>query len=603
MVRDNDSRHWEVKKEIPEKMLAAAVRAAGMVIPESIHPKRPPQPKSLGYIALMFLICLTAGGRDQSYSGPSSAPPAYPEAPRLPRTPRRPTRPRAAARSYYVDCSAASNGAATESSPWNTLAMVSATTFEPGDRIFFHRGTTCSGILEPLGSGTTRSPIVIDAYGTGPQPIIDGGMNTAAVQLIGQQGWEINNLEIVGGNYYGVNIAGTAPNTAYTHFRLTNLNIHGAHHTAAGNDSGEVFITIGNAGETINDILIDGVTAHDSPVYNGIYIDAGVFATSTSPALLGNNITIQNSSVYNVSAIGMTLFVVTNGLMQNNVVHNSGQCPPNPGCGGGTGGLMDLYCHTCIIQNNESYDIQDYSLWDGGDYDIDVWNTNNTVQYNYGHDSIGYCVSVFSADNVVSTDNIIRYNVCSNNGRLANSPDPGEIFMNTNGAAISGTLDGVQVYNNTFYWNPATPGPAFNTVNANFSGTNPNFFKNNIIYSTVPYLVQTTSDFVLDNNIYWTAGVAPDWNFNGVDYTRFASYQSASGQDAHSLYTDPMLNTPSYHSPGRPTSALTLLPGSPAIGAGADVCSGIAGACSMGTQDFWSNPLPDGSGYNIGAWQ
>jgi hypothetical protein len=32
----------------------------------------------------------------------------------------------------------------------------------------------------------------------------------------------------------------------------------------------------------------------------------------------------------------------------------------------------------------------------------------------------------------------------------ANSPDPGEIFMNTNGAAISGTLDGVQVYDNTY---------------------------------------------------------------------------------------------------------------------------------------------------------
>jgi hypothetical protein len=130
---------------------------------------------------------------------------------------------------------------------------------------------------------------VIDAYGAGPQPIIDGGMNTAAVQLIGQQGWEIDNLEVVGGNYYGVNIAGTAPNTAYTHFRLTNLNIHGAHHTAATNDSGEVFITIGNAGETINDIVIDGVTAHDSQVFNGIFIDAGVFPTSTSPEMLGNN--------------------------------------------------------------------------------------------------------------------------------------------------------------------------------------------------------------------------------------------------------------------------------------------------------------------------
>jgi hypothetical protein len=264
---------------------------------------------------------------------------------------------------------------------------------------------------------------------------------------------------------------------------------------------------------------------------------------------------------------------------------------------------MDLYCHTCVIQNNESYDIQDYSMWDGGDYDIDVWNTNNIVQYNYGHDSIGYCVSVFSADNVVSTDNIIRYNVCSNNARLANSPDSGEIFMNTNGAAISGTLDGVQVYNNTFYWNPATPGPAFNTVNANFSGTNSNFFKNNIIYSTVPYLIQTTSDFALDNNIYWTVGAAPDWSLNGVDYTSFASYQSASGQDAHSLFTDPMLNTPSYHSVDRPTAAFTLLPGSAAIGAGTDVCSGIVGTCSMGDQDFWGNPLPTDSGYNIGAWQ
>jgi hypothetical protein len=192
-------------------------------------------------------------------------------------------------------------------------------------------------------------------------------------------------------------------------------------------------------------------------------------------------------------------------------------------------------------------------LWDGGDYDIDVWNNDNTVQYNYGHDSIGYCVSVFSAYGVVSANNIIRYNVCSNNARLANSPDSGEIFMNTNGAATSGTLDGVQVYNNTFYWNPATPGPAFNTVNADFSGTNPNLFKNNIIYSTVPNLIETTSDFALDNNIYWTAGGAPDWNLNGADYKDLASYQAATGQDAHSLFTDPMLNTRRITvRPGRP---------------------------------------------------
>ncbi len=480
--------------------------------------------------------------------------------------------------------------------------MISTTTFNPGDQILFNRGTTCSGVLAPLGSGTTASPIVIDAYGTGPQPIIDGGMNTTAVGLYGVEGYEINNLEIVGGNQYGIYIVGTAPNTTYTHYRLTNLNVHGAHYVSTANsDSDEILIAIGNEGENFDDIVLDGVSAHDSAVFNGIEIDVGT-PFNTNPPVFGNNVTIQNSTVYNIYGIGMTMFAVTNGLMQNNVVHNSGQCPTSPGCGGTTGGMMDLYCHTCTIQNNEVYSVQDWSPWDGGDYDIDVWNTNNIVQYNYGHDSVGYCVSVFSAYMEVSTNEIIRYNVCANNSQLVNSPDSGEIFMNTNGASVSGTLDGIEVYNNTFYWNPATPGPAFDTVDADFSGAGPNLFENNIIYSTVPNLIETTTDFTLNNNIYWTVGTTPDWNINGADYANLASYQSASSQDANSLYTDPMMNTPTYHGVGLPVAEFTLLPGSPAIGAGANICSGISG-CSMGTQDFWGNPLPNGTGYNIGAWQ
>jgi len=547
--------------------------------------------KSHPYIALAFLICpMGCGGRQSSSNSvptPTPTPPPTPTPTPVP------------AAASYVDCSAPSNGIGTQSSPWNTLTSVDATTFNPGDQIFFKRGMTCNGTLAPQGSGTTASPIVIDAYGTGPQPIIDGGMNLAAVQLTGQQGWEINNLEVVGGNNYGVNIAGTATNTAYTHFRLTNLNVHGAHYNSvSGNDSGEIFITIGNAGETFNDVVLDGVVAHDSHVYDGIYIDAGTYGTG--PPLLGNNITVQNTTVYNIYGVGITLFVVANGLMQNDVAYNAGLCPPNSGCPGGSAGLMTLYCHTCIMQNNESYGNQTSNAYDGGDFDMDVWTNDNIVQYNYGHDSAGYCIAFFSADGVVGTNNIFRYNVCSDDSQLANIPDPGEIFLNTwNG----GSLNGVQIYNNTFYWNPVTPGPAFSTTWASYSGANANFFKNNIIYSTVPFLIETTTDFALDNNIYWTVGTAPDWKINSVDYTALASYQSATGQDAHSLFADPMLNTPAYHAVGRPVSAFTLLPGSPAIGAGVNVCSSIVGTCSMGTQDFWGNPLPTSSGYNIGAWQ
>jgi hypothetical protein len=481
-----------------------------------------------------------------------------------------------AAASSYFDCSAAANGTGTQSSPWNTLASVNVPTFNPGDQILLKRGTTCNGMLAPRGSGSASSPIVIDAYGTGTQPVIDGGTNQAAVQLFNQQGWEINNLEVVGGNLYGVFVGGNTTNATWTHFRLTNLNVHGAHYTTSNeHDSGEVVLQTSAIGETLNDVVIDGVTAHDSQISEGIFISAGGgWPSSSGPARLGNNVTIQNSTVHDVYGDGILLESVSNGLLQNDVVHNSGLCPHNPGCISTPVGLWELYCHTCTVQNNESYANQSWSPWDGGDYDIDVWNNNNLVQYNYGHDSAGYCVSVFSANSVVGTDNVIRYNVCSNNSQLVNSPDPGEIFMNTwNG----GSLNGVQIYNNTFYWNPATPGPAFNTVFASYSGTDAKFFKNNIIYSTVPYLVQTTSDFALDNNIYWTVGAAPDWNMDGTDYTDLASYQSASAQDAHSLYTDPMLNNPTYHIVGRPTSAFTLMPGSPALGAGTNVCSGVGG--------------------------
>lgn len=91
------------------------------------------------------------------------------------------------AASYYVDCSAATNGDGTQASPWNSLSGANATIFRPGDQLLFKRGTTCQGALSPAGSGSSDAPIVIDVYGTGTQPIIDGGTNNAVISLTGQQ--------------------------------------------------------------------------------------------------------------------------------------------------------------------------------------------------------------------------------------------------------------------------------------------------------------------------------------------------------------------------------------------------------------------------------
>jgi hypothetical protein len=540
-------------------------------------------PVFIGPIAAMLVATGLAGCGGSGATGTGTSPPP-------PQT------------AFYLDCSATSNGSGTQASPWNAFAIANNYEFQPGNQLLLNRGTTCNGMLQPRGSGSSGSPIIIDAYGTGAQPIINGGMNTAGILLANQQYWEINNLEIVGGNQNGVSIYANIDGVNLDHIYLRNLNVHGANWVPTTRDnSGEVYISSTGLHATMSDILIDGVTAHDTTASEGIAIYAGGSAENSdlSDQDLGNNITVQNSIAHDVGGDGILVMTASNVLMQNNVTYHTGKCSA---CTGSTpGALWEWFCHTCTVQFNESYANSTWGQgYDGGDFDIDYYNTNNTVQYNYGHDTAGYCVSVFGAENYVDSDNIIRYNVCSNNTQLANSPDPGEILLNT---WDGGSIDGLQIYNNTFYWNPVTPGMAINTTWATVTNNSPDLIENNIIYGAAPGMMASSAPFTLSNNIYWTTGSgSPDWQYNGTSYADFASYQSGSGQDAGSMYTDPLLNNPTYDLTGMPTSAFTLQANSPAIGAGTNVCNGQSG-CSMGAQDFFGNALPNGSGYNIGAYQ
>ena len=502
----------------------------------------------------------------------------------------------------YVDCSAAVNGDGTKGSPWNTLSSPNAFNFGPGDQLLLRRGTTCQGTLFPPGSGSSDAPIIIDAYGVGPQPVIDGGYNEEALLLSDQQYWDIRNLEIIGGYQYGIYIWGEKPETTLNHFHLINLNLHDAHYvTTTFDDSAEVEIQTNGLHELINDVVIDGVTTHDSHVASGIWVDSsGAYYQATNACianadqLLGNGVAIQNSSAYNLDGSGIWLLNAKNGLIQGNVVHNIGIT-----AGYDDAGITEHCCHRCTVQYNESYTAHTPNNYPGGGFDIDTYNVDNTFQYNYGHDSDGGCIESFSDVGAPNTHTVVRYNICSNNNRLATVP-VGDFWLTT---FYGASVNGLQIYNNVFYWNPATNAAALDVQYVQYSGTNPNFFKNNIIYSTSPAMINANSGITLDNNIYWNIGSsAPTWEVDSFTYTGFASYQSGTGEDAHSHYTDPLLNDPTYHGTVRPTTPFTLQRGSPARGAGANVCTGIP-SCSMGKRDFFGNPLPNGSGYDIGAQQ
>ncbi len=82
----------------------------------------------------------------------------------------------AAGTAYYIDSKTGDDENTSDSPkrPWKTLAAVNARVFVPGDKILFKAGTNYSGLLKPKGSGADGRPIVIDMYGSGEKPRIDG---------------------------------------------------------------------------------------------------------------------------------------------------------------------------------------------------------------------------------------------------------------------------------------------------------------------------------------------------------------------------------------------------------------------------------------------
>lgn len=101
---------------------------------------------------------------------------------------------------YYVSNSSGNdtNSGTTASTPWKTLAKVSAHTFSPGDSVLLKCGEVWSTVqLNLNGDGTAVAPIVLTSYGTGNMPHIQGMLTDGACISIEQYaGWKITNLEL-----------------------------------------------------------------------------------------------------------------------------------------------------------------------------------------------------------------------------------------------------------------------------------------------------------------------------------------------------------------------------------------------------------------------
>jgi hypothetical protein len=429
---------------------------------------------------------------------------------------------------YYVSTSGSDANSGTDaSSPWQSLAKVDATTFQPGDRILFEDGDSWTGQLWPKGSGTADAPITLGSYGSsGAKPSFAGaGAVADTVKLWNQQYWTVTDIDVSNnapstgtpganlGDFRGIHLGGDDGQTLSglvvdavdVHDVTGEVNWIGG--STSGNKPGINFATGWDLSKdtggivfntSVPDIaappstptILSGITIENSTVENtsfaGIVVkqytgDApGAVATGwgsrtsgtdpkyapfTNVTIQGNYVT-QNGTPYGADGIYIT--DTRGGLVQNNLVDRAG-----------TSGIEIYFTDQVTAQHNEvSGTTVKAGGGDSNGLDTDIGNSAVVAQYNYLHNNnVGYLACACKSVGFGSAT--FRYNVVANNSQIAVQLD------NSTGMT--------SVYNNTFY----------NSASQMVSGSGPTSFSNNVFYTTVasPGMV-TASNIAYQHNYY-----------------------------------------------------------------------------------------------------
>ncbi|MET8979961.1 carbohydrate binding domain-containing protein [Streptomyces sp. NPDC004539] len=502
----------------------------------------------------------------------------------------------AAGTTYYVNCSAASNGTGTQASPWNSVAGVNGTTFGPGDSVLFAAGTTCTGQLAPGGSGASGSPVTMGSYGTGAKPVINAnGATGPVIHLVNQQYWEIGGLELTN----------AASSPAYRSGVL------------AENSSGGVLHHI-----RVHDMTIRNISGWPGGWY-ATNAGVGVQTNHTTPVSTWDDVVVENNTFDHVDRIAVAVTpdgdgqgtgLTTGTVIRGNtmtydgaddilVVKNDGAlidgnkagyggakntCPPSGQyCNGASAGIWMSGSSNTVVQNNEVYCHVNGA--DGTGYDVDWGNHNTTFQYNYSHQNLGGFMLVmppFSIANeptstVPSDGTVIRYNISENDGSNAGCPASG---TPTHGTGVFHFVGGVPnqsgsstavplIYNNTLYVNKSGLNTPILYSRAGSSISGALSFKNNAVfnYGTGGYF-STTGTSSYSNNLF------------------YGTHPSSEPADAAKVTADP-----EFRNPGGGVNTYQVHPSSPVIRAGAVISSN-------GGKDAYGNAVSATAAPNIGAY-
>ncbi|GAA2998795.1 hypothetical protein GCM10020229_08990 [Kitasatospora albolonga] len=333
----------------------------------------------------------------------------------------------------YLDCSAATNGTGTQSSPYNTLAAVNSLTLTPGSALRLKRGSTCRGTLTPVGSGTAAAPVTVDAYGTGPLPAVNADGGTEAVLLADLAYVEVRNLDLSApgdnrstrrGVYVRATDTGTLPGIV-----LQGLDVHDVRGklpavTGAGAGTGKYADASGGivveAKGSTTPTAFTGLKILDNRIHavdrQGIYtwsnwcrntrLAAFWNSLCSAPWAPSTGLEIRGNRLWDIGGDGIAPMTGQQTLVERNLLQGFNVRSGSPNAGMWTANSVDV-----TFQYNDTSGGRTTS--DGMAYDVDHSTDGVVFQYNYSHDNQGGFFLLCPYDTPTSNFTI-RHNVSVN---------------------------------------------------------------------------------------------------------------------------------------------------------------------------------------------
>lgn len=409
------------------------------------------------------------------------------------------------------------------------------------------------------------APIVVDQYGAGNKPRIEGeGKNNATVLFHNIEYWELNNLEITNTGAdrqprrTGVTVSAENFGDSH-HIYLKNLDIHDVNGSLVKNNGGGSGIFWRNGGDRVMTRFVD-LKIENCHIYkcerNGITSSGYARRDRWHPSL---KVVIRNNLLEQIPGDGIVPIGCDGALIEHNIMRDSPDILSHEEA---AAGIWPWSCDNTLIQYNEVSGHK--AKWDGQGFDSD-WNCKNTViQYNYSHDNAGgFLLICNNGENINTTYNqgttgtIVRYNVSVNDGLRRYPTERAGYFSPV--FHISGPCKDTYVYNNIIFVKQKPTRKIDKAILRmdNWGGPWPEntIFKNNIFYSldTTQFVFGKDTGTVFANNVF------------------FGVFKNLP-KDKNALYEDPLFESPDGVSGGLDSlSVFRLRYNSPCINSGAPV--------------------------------